>query len=201
MNTKCWIVTALVRLYPGPWRREYGSELEDLLRTRPLSAHGIADVAWNGIRLRLRSVDLATYFGLAAMLAVVGMAAGGQPVLSPSHMTFPAVAIPPLHSDLYALFLFACGCAIHLHARTSPSKTGLAAMKISFIAAVPILVAGLLLLTGALRPDAHSYSPGGWQVLAAPIATLGGSWIWGAFGGFVGRAIAARSGDRRTHRA
>ena len=82
MNAKSWFVAVLVRLYPAPWRREYGAELKDLLRTRPLGARAMADVAWHGIRERLRSINLATGFGLAAMLAVAAMFATGQPCWS-----------------------------------------------------------------------------------------------------------------------
>lgn len=192
MNLKSGLVAALVHLYPARWRHEYGSELEDMLLTRPLDTHAFADVAWNGIRERLRSLDLATYFGLAAMLVVIGTFASGQPVLEPSHMTFPQVGIPPLRSDFYALFLVACGCAIHLRSRTSPWRTGLAAMKISFIAGLPIAVAGLLLLAGLARADAQAYWPGGWHVLVAPIARLGESWIWGSIGGTLARAFVPR---------
>lgn len=200
MNMKSWLVTALIRLYPAHWRAEYGAELEDMLLTRPLGVPAIADVVWNGIGQRVRSLDLATGFGLAAMLIVLGTFANGQPVLEPSHMTFPAVSIPPLRSELYIVFLVVCGCAIQLHSRTSVSRTGVATMKISFIAGLPILVAGLLLLAGVARPDAHAYSPGAWQVLAAPIARLGESWIWGAVGGTLGRAIAARLSSRDGNR-
>lgn len=201
MNLKSRLVAALVHIYPAQWRREYGSELEDMLLTRPLDAPAIADVVWSGIRQRVRSADLATCLGLAAMLVVAGTFASGLPVLEPSRMTFPAVDIPPLRSNLYALFLVLCGCAIHLRSQTSPSRTGVAAMKISFIAGLPIVVAGLLLLAGVARPDAHAYSPGGWHVLIAPIARLGESWIWGSVGGTLGRAIAARPGFRRWNRA
>ena len=189
MNAKSWFVTALVRIYPAHWRREYAVELEDLLSRRPLNAHVVADVVWNGVRQRVRSLELTTYFGLAAMLPVISAFASGQPVLEPSHITFPAVSIPPLHSDLYALFLVVCGCAIHLHSRMSPLRTGVAAMKISFIAGFPIFAAGLLMLAGAVEPDAHAYAPGPWHVLVAPIARLGVSWIWGSVGGSLGRAI------------
>ena len=193
MNLKSWLVTALVRLYPSHWRAEYGAELEDLLLARPMGVHAIADVVWNGLRQRVRSLDLATYFGLAALVAVVAAFASGQPVLEPSHMTFPAVSIPPLRSDLYALFLVICGCTIHLRSRTSLVRTGVAAMKISFIAGLPVLVAGLLLLAGLARPDVHAYSPGAWQVLVAPMARLGESWIWGSVGGVLGQAIVRRA--------
>lgn len=193
MSVKFWFITALVRLYPARWRREYGAELADLLVTRPLGLHAIGDVVWNGFRQRVRSFDLATWFGLTAMLAVVAMFAYGQPVLESSHMTFPQVGIPPLHSNVYALFLVACGCAIHLRSRTSPARAGVAAMKISFIAGFPILIAGSLLLAGLARPDALADSPSAWNVLVAPIARLGESWIWGWVGATLGRALARRA--------
>jgi hypothetical protein len=193
MSLKSRLVTVLVRLYPAPWRREYGSELGDMLLARPLAVREIADVVWNGIRQRLRSLEPTTALGVAVMLVVVATFASGLPVLAPSHMTFPAVSIPPLRSAPYALFLVVCGCAIHLRTGASPSRAGVAAMKISFIGGLPILVAGLLLLAGIARPDSPSHSPGGWHLLAAPIARLGESWLWGMVGGKLGRTIAARS--------
>jgi hypothetical protein len=190
MTMKPWLAATLVRLYPAQWRAEYGGELEHLLLTRPFTLHVVADVVWNGFRQRIRSADLATCFGLGAMLVVIAAMSSGYTVLEPSHMTFPAVSVRPLHSDLYVVFLIASGCALQLHTRTRLWRTGVAAMKISFIAGVPIIVAGVLLIAGIVQPDSDAYSPAGWQVAVAPIARLGESWIWGAAGGALGRAIA-----------
>jgi hypothetical protein len=190
MTMKPWLVATLVRLFPARWRAEYGSELEQLLLTRPLTAHTILDVSCSGLRQRIRSADLVTWFGLGAMLVVIAAMSNGYTVLEPSHMTFPAVSVRPLHSDLYVVFLIASGCALQLHARTRLWRTGVAAMKISVIASVPIIVAGVLLVTGIAQPGPNAYSPAGWQVAVAPISALGGSWIWGAVGGALGRAIA-----------
>jgi hypothetical protein len=190
MTMKSRLVAMLVRVYPAPWRAEYGAELEHLLLARPLAVHTVVDVVWNGLWQRMRSIDFATCFGLGAMMVVIAAIVTGRTILEPSHMTFPAVTVRPLQSDLYWLFLVACGCALQLRARTTLSRTGVAAMKISFIAGLPIVVAGVLLVAGIGQPDPSAYSPAGWQVAVAPIARLGESWIWGAVGGALGRAVA-----------
>jgi hypothetical protein len=225
MSAKQRLIAALVRIYPAQWRCEYGAELADLLSAEPLTARATLDVALNGVRQRLRSLELSTLLGLVAMLGMLALfvwnVAGAQSwesgwttILEPSNMTFPAISIRPLKSELYVLFLVVCGAVIHLRYSTTPARTGLAAMKISFIAGLPILAAGVLMLLGVMHAtvlgpgDApttfreHGFAftyysaqpdpPAALSVLFAPVARLGESWIWGAVGGSLGRAVSRR---------
>ena len=50
MNAKRRWASALVRLYPERWRREYGTEFVELLAVRPLGPRAVADVLWNAVR-------------------------------------------------------------------------------------------------------------------------------------------------------
>ena len=54
---KDMVVRALLRLYPAQWRREYGKEMEDLLRREPLSPSVTLDVVWNALWLHGRTRD------------------------------------------------------------------------------------------------------------------------------------------------
>ena len=123
MSIKHRLVTVLLGIYPARWRREYGGELKDLLLTGPLGLGTIGDVVWSGVCQRLRSLEPATVFGLVAMAAILMTLSwnivapqpyetGWTTLLEPSDMTFPTIRIRPLVSELYALFLMACGCSM-----------------------------------------------------------------------------------------
>jgi hypothetical protein len=230
MSIKQRLIALLVRVYPSDWRREYGAEFADLLSAQPLDVAAAGDVLWNGLRQRLRSLELSTIFGLGAMLAVVTIFAwnivapqpygrGWTTVLEPSHMTFPTISIRPLKSDYYALFLILCGFAIHVRYGTKPARTGVAAMKISLMAGLPIIVAGVLMLLGVMHATVvgpneipstfrdHGFAftyynprldlPAPISVLLAPVARLGESWIWGTLGGRFGVFYRTRIGRVR----
>jgi hypothetical protein len=161
MTLKLRMVTALVRLYPAAWRREYGPELTDMLLTRPLSPRIISDVLRNGLRQRIRTAAPSTLFGLAVMLVILTgflwNIAGPPPngrtltdVLRPSSKTLPTVTVTPLASDIYVLMLVWCGCWTHLRDRGKLSRSGVAAMRLCVIAGIPVMVAGVLMLFGIL---------------------------------------------------
>ena len=221
MNMKQRIVTVLLGLYPAAWRSEYGPELSDVLLARPLGARIITDVLWNGLRQRVRNAGPSTLAGLAVMLVILtGIGwniAAPQPygrdwtgLLQPSSMTLPTIIVKPLASELYVLFLVGCGCWISLRGGETVSP-GVAAMRISFIAGVPIMLAGALILFGVmdvvvLGPGdtpttfhehgfAYTYysaerqAPSALAVLVSPLFRLPASWIWGTVGGGLGRWI------------
>jgi hypothetical protein len=200
MSLRPRLVAALLRIYPARWRAEYGAELTDLLLARPLGVATIADVVWNGCRERVRSLDLATLFGLAAMAAILALLGwnlvGPQPhehawtrLLEPTGMTFPTITIRPLASGLYVVFVLWCGCAIHLREGATPMRSGIAAMKVSFIASLPIMVVGALMFLEIID---RAGSPAPLSILLAPLSHLGQSWIWGTLGGSLGQWIARR---------
>ena len=227
MSIKHRLITVLLGIYPAQWRREYGGELRDLLLTEPLGPGTIGDVVWNAVRERLRSLELATVFGLVAMAAILTTLSwnivapqpygtGWTTLLEPSDMTFPTIRIRPLVSELYALFLMACGCSMHLRHGTTPARSGMSAMKVCFLAGLPIMTAGVLMLLGIMHAIVlgpgdipttfreHGFAlsyyselrqpPGSLAVVLAPLARLGESWVWGAVGGSLGRTIARRCG-------
>jgi hypothetical protein len=43
------LVSWLMRLYPRAWRQEYGAELADMLRARPLTARVCGDIVLSAL--------------------------------------------------------------------------------------------------------------------------------------------------------
>jgi hypothetical protein len=222
MTFKYRIVGALLHIYPAAWRREYGAELADILVSRPFDLPTIADVVCNGLRQRVRAAEPSTLCGLAAMLVistglVVNIAApdlagrGLTALLQESSMTLPTVIATPLASDLFGLFVVGCGCWTHVRGAGALSESGKAGMKLCFIAGIPLMVAGALMLVGVLNvvvvspgdtattllgrrftytytnAQHHALSP--LAVMAAPLFKLPVSWIWGWVGGQLGRRL------------
>jgi hypothetical protein len=206
MTREQWIVAALVRLYPAAWRAEYGLELTDLLLARPLGPRVIADTAWNGLRLRGRAAEPSTILGLLSMLAMLtGLAVSGGryggdawAVLRPSSMTFPTITVTFLTSELYVLLLGVCGCWTHLRHGGKVTRAGVAAMRMSLIAGIPIMLMGLLMAFGFLdvimldSRGGAPMRPFAWAIVAAPLARVPEAWIWGSFGGLLGKRISRR---------
>jgi len=225
MSIQKHIVTALLRIYPPDWRSEYGPELTDMLLSRPLSARVAGDVLRNGLRQRVRSAEASTLVGLGMMLLVFGglvwniaspspYSYGWTTLLQDSSITLPRVVVKPFRSELYVLLLVLCGCATYLRHGGEASRPGWAAVKVSFLAGIPIILAGVLMLFGILNLvavgpgdtmttfqqhgftyiyyDAQHQRPSIWSVLLSPLFALPQSWIWGAVGGGLGRWVARR---------
>ena len=164
------LVVMLLRLYPAAWRKEYGSELADVLSHRPLSVRVVCDVARNALGQRLRDAAPAVPLGLAVMAIVSTSVAwnfmvpasagrGVAAVLQDSSKTLPTVVVTPLASELYVLVLVACGCWTQLRLRRSISSCGIAAMRLGAVAGIPVMLIGLLMLAGIVHlrmvgPDA-----------------------------------------------
>jgi hypothetical protein len=201
--TKDWLIAALVRIYPAAWRREYGEELTGILSGRPLASRVIADVAWNGLWQRGRAAEPSTILGFAAMLIIlarfvlVGATYGhdGTALLQPSSIRFPTVTVTFLSSEYYAYLLLGCGCWTYLRYGGTAKQSGMAAMRMSLIAGMPIIVGALLMMAGLLgvsvSPRLHP--PSAWSILVVPLARLPGAWMWGALGGQLGKWIARRA--------
>ena len=194
MTSKHWIALALLRLYPAQWRREYGSELRDLVLARPITVGAMADLAWNGLRQRGRDTAPSTILGVASMLVVSNgvVLAGGSyaqnwmAVIRPSSMTFPTITVTFLASNLYALLLMVCGGWTHLRRNGSAHASGVAAMRMSLFAGAPVILGGALLALGVIDirfvEPAVQGAPNAWAMMAAPLARLPESWMWGAVG-------------------
>jgi hypothetical protein len=115
-----------------------------------------------------------------------------------------------LKAEFYVLVLIACGCWTQLRFGGNRSP-GLAAMKMSLIAGVPVVAAGILILLGALQIvvvgpgdttttflehgftytyySAEHRAPSALGILVSPLFRLGESWIWGAIGGWLTRKM------------
>ena len=164
------IVALLVRLYPAAWRREYGSELADVLSHRSVSVRVVCDVARNALGQRWRDAEPAVHLGFVVMAIVstgvawnimlpVSAGRGLAAVLQDSSKTLPTVIVTPLASELYVLLLVACGCWTQLRLRRSISECGAAAIRLGAVAGIPVMLVGLLMLADIVHlrvvgPDA-----------------------------------------------
>jgi hypothetical protein len=220
MSPRHVVVTALLRIYPAAWRNEYGAELTDILMAAPLNARVIGDVIRSGLWQRARTARPATILGLASMLVILTgfvlpggrYGHGGTALLQLTSMTFPTVEVTFLSSEVYALLLIGCGCWTHLRYGGTASQAGVAAMRMSLIAGIPIILGSLLIALGVLdvmfffgpgspasalseRGFANQYysaqlpKPHVLAIVVAPLARLPEYWIFGAIGGLLGRRI------------
>lgn len=201
---KQWMIAALLSLYPAAWRREYGPELIDILLSRPLTLGVIGDVLSNGLRQRVLVGEPSAILGLTLMPVAAYWLLQDQSIVS--NQT----------SRLYVLVLVGCGLWTHLRYGGALSRSGIAAVKLSVIAGMPVMLAGLLMLSGILelhamqdycwirvsdsssplrRIQTAMCPPAAWGVLVAPLFSLPASWLWGLAGGALGRWV-ARGGAR-----
>ena len=204
--TRDQVIAALVRLYPAAWRREYGDELIGVLAARPLTLRVVLDVAASAARERARAPEPATILGIASMLVVCAgfvltpgrYGVNWPAVVRPTGITFPTVTVTVVASDVYAVLLIACGCWTRLRGGAA-ARPGIAAMKTSLIAGLPVVAAGLLMTVGAIDvtfvPGAQAIDPAPIVMTIAPLLRLPESWIWGSVGGSLARWI---EGVRRT---
>jgi hypothetical protein len=204
MNRKHLIASALLRLYPGRWRREYGAELLDVVLARPITMQAMADLAWNGLRQRGHDAAPSTILGVASMLVVSSgvVLAGGSytqdwtAVVRPSSMTFPTITVTFLASDLYGFLLMACGGWTRVRSNATAHESGLAAMRMSLFAGAPVILGGALLALGAIDirfvDPLRDASPNPWAMMVAPLVRLPESWILGAVGGRLARWAVTR---------
>ena len=198
MMTRGRVVDWLVRLYPASWRHEYGDELQEILLNRPLTAGIAADVVRSALRQRARFAAPSTVLGLPSMLMVIAgfllppFSNGWitTNVLSPTAMTFPTFVVTFMSSEVYAVLLMMCGWWTRRRYGSSSARCGVAAMRMSLLAALPVLIAGVLLAAGAVQAPAISagaIQPLPLAVLLAPIAHLPKYWMFGAMGGALGK--------------
>ena len=195
---KQWIVTGLLRLYPVAWRREYGPELTDILLAHPLSPRVIGDVMWNGLKQSAQAAEPSTILGLASFLAVLTFVLTGGSygrrwilLVQPTRMTLPTMSVTFMASGYYVLIW--CGCWTYLRHRGTAKQSGMAGVRMSLIAAVPLLFGGGLMMFGLIGPSLlgpQGPPSASWAVLAAPLFRLPDSWLWAALGGQLGKRIA-----------
>ena len=194
MKTK--LVSALIRLYPQAWRTQYGAELADMLQARPLTGTVCADVVLSAMRQRMRASQAPMWAGLGLML--VTMAALVWNAVEPPSGVSERVELlhRPMNSEIVALVLAAIGFWTTMRGGRRP---GLAAILVSTIASLPLVVTGLLMLSGIVDPafsTARELAPTPTALLLSPLFRLPGAWLWGTVGGRIGAAVARRR--RRT---
>jgi len=195
--TRQRLAEALLRIYPDAWRREYGEELFDILISRPLTWRVAADVLAAGLRQRIRAAEPATVLGLATVLVILSQlaltAAGyrtpATAMLRPTDMTFPTIAASFMVSPFYPWLLIACGWwTARRHPGYSAKRCGVAAMRMSLIGGVPVLLAGVLLAVGSLTAShvgLGGFEPSPLAVIVAPLARLPEAWLYGMMGQWV----------------
>ena len=147
---KNWIVKSLLRIYPAQWRGEYGPELSAILLARPLTAGIVCDILQNGMRQRLRTAEPSTLVGFAMLLVVLyGLVWN---IAAPAPYSNESIVLLQhlLGSNLYIFLLIGCGLWTHLRHSGKMDQSGLAALKISFLAGIPVMLAGALMLFGLL---------------------------------------------------
>jgi hypothetical protein len=202
--TKDRLIAALLRIYPAAWRREYGVELTVILQRRPLDLRVMIDVLWSGLRLRVRAAEPSTTLGLASMLLTLtgfivpgGSYSGAwRALLRPSWRLFPTINVTFMASEAYVLLLVACGCWSYLRHGGKVTGSGLAAMGMSLIAGIPIMLIAVLLMAGFLdlafldSQGGATIRPSALAILLAPLARVPEAWIWGSIGGLLGKRIA-----------
>lgn len=214
---KTRLVALLMRLYPRAWRQQYGAELADLLRARPLTARDCSDIVLSALSQRARAIEPPTWVGLGLMFVVIGAIAANiaaapayQQSAIPEHIE---LLQKPMSSEFYVLVLFGLGLWTGVAGNRSPGR---AAMRASLIASIPIAITGLLMLTGALdyvevvpgqasttihdRGILYTFYKGVQQIpgpaplplLLSPLLRLPGAWLWGTVGGGLGRRFVDR---------
>ena len=188
MNSRHWIIAALMRLYPASWRNEFGAELQDLLLARPLTFAIACNVLWSGLRQRGRATEPATIIGLG-MMAVVAAAFifSSEPVLQPSGITWPPLDVSWLDpsTEFYALLLMVCGVWTQLKYSDRIRRSAIAAMKLTLIGGIPVMLVGVLMFIGVV----DAFPRVAFGTLVAPIFATPYSAVWGAVGGQIGRSL------------
>jgi len=156
------IIAALLYLYPPRWRREYGEELQDLLKQRPLRLRSVVDVAWRGICQRWHEGGPVLAIGLFMVPWVVGLIANNifnphayemactYVLLHDSRISFPTVLAEPGGTEFFAFVLTACGLIVRLRERVPLWQSGVASTQLAAVAGAPVLILGLLLIAGVI---------------------------------------------------
>ena len=208
---KTTLVSWLLRLYPRAWRTEYGAELSSMLLARPLSAAIVIDVAASGVWQRLRAMETSTAAGIGLMLVTTG-AIVWIAISPPAYGLSERIDLlqRPMRSELHVLVLAALGFRTALRGTYSPGR---AAIRASVIGSLPLVVAGVLMLSGVLRyvelsPGQPTVSldgaivytfykgqqqmpgPAPLFMVLSPLLRLPGAWLWGAIGGRLGQTCA-----------
>lgn len=194
------IIAALVSLYPPRWRYEYGDELQDVLRQRPLRLGSAIDVAWHGVCQRWHEGGPVLAIGLFLLpwvsysVAMNVMTTAGTrgaycadnmlrdssiradgPFVSVHHI--PSVIVAPGGPEFYAWVLLACGFITRLReSGASHYRPGVAAAQLAAVTGLPVMLLGVLLLTGVV--DLRVISSSAANSTTAVAAAAGHGWTY-----------------------
>jgi hypothetical protein len=207
MTIKARAVRLLLRLYPRPWREEYGPELEALLLARPLDMRVVADVAANGVRASLRNPDPAAACAVVTVAAMTLSAVKGGPdqhvlegmtrLLSDSGKLLPTTVIAPLYGNAYGLLMVACGCWAAVRDRRSVWGGGRAAALATVAAGIPFIAAGMLMGAGVWHSAAALPSRATWvAIVLTPFFAAAQALVWGMVGAWIARRTYLGRGER-----
>jgi hypothetical protein len=155
------VVPWLLRLYPKAWRREYGDELTEMLRARPLTARVCSDVVFSALWQRTRTIQVPTWVGIGFMLVMTGVIAANI-VDPPPYVWAPGQSVSeqpeladqvklvqrPMQSELFVLVMAGIGFWSALRGKPQPAR---AAIRVWLIASIPLAAIGMLMVAGVLR--------------------------------------------------
>lgn len=148
------IISALLRIYPAAWRKEYGPEFRDLLGVLQLGTRTVADVVWNGVWQRFRATEPWVLLGLPFMLTMTFFFAImiiAPPPYSSANDIANAGGSGRLVSSLISILLPAsCGFWTVARGGGTLPHAGLQTMKMSVLMSAPFLVIYVLLELGVL---------------------------------------------------
>jgi hypothetical protein len=145
------VIRNLLRLYPSEWRREYGGELSEMLLARPLTVNIVGDVFRNALWQQLRSAEISTLVGLGMLLVMLSGFVWNIIAPAPYDSHWWTMFLQNFWgSNLYVEILVGCGFRTYLRHRGKLDQSGLAAVKVSFLAGVPMMLAGILMWVGIL---------------------------------------------------
>lgn len=209
---KMTLVSVLMRLYPRAWRKEYGAELAEMLRARPLTARVCGDIVLSALWQRLRAIQAPTWVGIGLMFSMITAIVSN--IVVPPH--YERSALPefieflqkPMRSESYVLVMAGLGFWTMVRGNRRPSR---AVMIASLISSLPLMVVGLLMLSGLIpytelmpgqfpttfeeRGILYTFYKGLQQIpgpapltlVLAPLLRLPGACLWGIVGAALGR--------------
>lgn len=141
------VVSALVRLYPSRWRREYGLELADVLVNRRLGVTAVLDVLWNSVRQQLRWGEPWLILGVPCL--AMNLLLNVWNILYPWPYATDSLGTRPAHWVSLAVLLTLGWWTVvrdPVHGRG-----GWAAVKAALLATWPLSALGILAGLGVLK--------------------------------------------------
>jgi hypothetical protein len=148
------IISALLRIYPAAWRKEYGPEFRDLLEAIQLHTRTVADVVWNGVWQRVRATEPWVLLGLPLML-IRTIFFASMIIAPPAYSAANDIAnLPGSGGVVLSLInlLLPISCGVWTIARSGGTlpHAGVQTMKMALLISAPFLVLYVLLELGLL---------------------------------------------------